>query len=348
MGCFLVNFCILLAVVVITASEAASIVGILVTNVLVTLFLMRVGSLPGVAAAAATPWRSGPRRSSPCWRSRRRSPPRARPRLLPAVAPARLRLKPVPRGEPDEHPRTVPLARRPARLALLLGIVLHATMSFFFFLPAQDVSQSTTLAVTFYVIHIFRMSVFYLIAGFFARLVFHRRGARALRQGPREADRRADDRRLAAARAADDRSGDLGPPHLPRRGRRRGRGAAGLSAHPSLVPLLPLPLLRRDRALRAGVVALDRGEALRNGVDRPRPRRHLEPARAAGARPADDRRAVRGRELGSLVRHPHARHRSRAAAPALVAYGSAFGFGWLLHRQTNLLATPSSGSGGRT
>ena len=51
MGCFLVNFCILLAVVVITSSEAASIVGILVTNVLVTLFLMRVGSLPGVAAA---------------------------------------------------------------------------------------------------------------------------------------------------------------------------------------------------------------------------------------------------------------------------------------------------------
>src|SRR5262245_16040200 len=63
--------------------------------------------------------------------------------------------------------------------ALLLGIVLHATMSFFLSVPAHDSSQSTTLAVAFYVIHIFRMSVFYLIAGFFARLVFHRRGARA-------------------------------------------------------------------------------------------------------------------------------------------------------------------------
>ncbi len=63
--------------------------------------------------------------------------------------------------------------------ALLLGIVLHATMSFFTIIPAQDVSQSTTLAVTFYVIHLFRMSLFFLIAGFFAHLAFHRRGLRA-------------------------------------------------------------------------------------------------------------------------------------------------------------------------
>ncbi len=63
--------------------------------------------------------------------------------------------------------------------ALLLGIVLHATMSFFLPIPAVDVSQSTTLGVTFYVIHLFRMCLFYFIAGFFAHLVFHRRGARA-------------------------------------------------------------------------------------------------------------------------------------------------------------------------
>lgn len=62
--------------------------------------------------------------------------------------------------------------------ALLLGIVLHATMSFFLPIPAQDVSQSTTLALTFYVIHSFRMSLFFLIAGFFAHLLFHRRGMR--------------------------------------------------------------------------------------------------------------------------------------------------------------------------
>src|SRR6187402_1042841 len=63
-------------------------------------------------------------------------------------------------------------------LALLLGIVLHATMSFFLGLPAQDNSQSVTLAVTFFVIHIFRMSLFFLVAGFFAHLAFHRRGLR--------------------------------------------------------------------------------------------------------------------------------------------------------------------------
>ena len=63
--------------------------------------------------------------------------------------------------------------------ALLLGIVLHATMSFFMFIPVQDPSQSTTLAVTFYVIHVFRMSLFFLLAGFFAHLVLHRRGTRA-------------------------------------------------------------------------------------------------------------------------------------------------------------------------
>ena len=64
-------------------------------------------------------------------------------------------------------------------LALLLGVVLHATMSFFLPIPAQDHSPSTTLAVLFFVIHSFRMCLFFLIAGFFARLLFHRLGARA-------------------------------------------------------------------------------------------------------------------------------------------------------------------------
>jgi peptidoglycan/LPS O-acetylase OafA/YrhL len=61
-------------------------------------------------------------------------------------------------------------------IALLLGVVLHATMSFIMPIPAADVSQSTTLSVLFFVIHIFRMSAFYLIAGFFARMVIERRG----------------------------------------------------------------------------------------------------------------------------------------------------------------------------
>jgi peptidoglycan/LPS O-acetylase OafA/YrhL len=60
--------------------------------------------------------------------------------------------------------------------ALLAGIVLHGTQSFFMPLPALDNSQSVTLGLVFYVIHIFRMSLFYLIAGFFGRMVFHRKG----------------------------------------------------------------------------------------------------------------------------------------------------------------------------
>ena len=55
--------------------------------------------------------------------------------------------------------------------ALLLGIVLHATMSFFFVVPARDVSQGAAPAVAFFVIHTFRMTLFFVIAGFFGRLL---------------------------------------------------------------------------------------------------------------------------------------------------------------------------------
>src|SRR5215469_3340169 len=60
--------------------------------------------------------------------------------------------------------------------ALLAGILLHATMSFFLPIPAADSSQSSTLAVLFFVIHTFRMTLFFFIAGFFARLLLERRG----------------------------------------------------------------------------------------------------------------------------------------------------------------------------
>jgi glucan biosynthesis protein C len=65
--------------------------------------------------------------------------------------------------------------------ALLLGIVLHATLSF---IPTptriwfiQDSHPSMTLGVLFFAIHVFRMTTFFLIAGFFAHMSFHRRGA---------------------------------------------------------------------------------------------------------------------------------------------------------------------------
>jgi ABC-type multidrug transport system ATPase subunit/peptidoglycan/LPS O-acetylase OafA/YrhL len=62
--------------------------------------------------------------------------------------------------------------------ALLAGIVLHATMSFFLPIPAQDVSQSATLGMLFSLIHPWRMTTFFLVAGLFARLVIEKRGTR--------------------------------------------------------------------------------------------------------------------------------------------------------------------------
>ena len=62
--------------------------------------------------------------------------------------------------------------------ALLSGIVLHATMSFFLPIPAHDVSQSATLNVVFFLIHTWRMTTFFIVAGLFARLVIARRGTR--------------------------------------------------------------------------------------------------------------------------------------------------------------------------
>lgn len=62
--------------------------------------------------------------------------------------------------------------------ALLLGIALHGTMSFVIGIPAIDNSPSTTLTVLFYVIHIFRMSLFYIVAGFFACMMLEKKGWR--------------------------------------------------------------------------------------------------------------------------------------------------------------------------
>ncbi|HLY78614.1 MAG TPA: acyltransferase family protein, partial [Caulobacteraceae bacterium] len=69
--------------------------------------------------------------------------------------------------------------------ALIAGIVFHATVSF---LPSPsgvplwivtDTHPSLTLGVLFRVLHTFRMTTFFLIAGFFAHMSFHRRGARS-------------------------------------------------------------------------------------------------------------------------------------------------------------------------
>jgi glucan biosynthesis protein C len=65
--------------------------------------------------------------------------------------------------------------------ALLLGVLFHATMSF---LPGQQVwmtrdKESTLLGGLFFVSHIFRMALFFMMAGFFGRMMLHRRGLRS-------------------------------------------------------------------------------------------------------------------------------------------------------------------------
>jgi glucan biosynthesis protein C len=69
--------------------------------------------------------------------------------------------------------------------ALLAGIVLHATMSYLpgfgaLNWPIADQSTSETLGLAFFVIHIFRMSLFFIVAGFFARLLRERLGTAGL------------------------------------------------------------------------------------------------------------------------------------------------------------------------
>ena len=64
--------------------------------------------------------------------------------------------------------------------ALLLGIIVHMSMSFWPIplWPIRDNDPSSVLLTSFGVIHIFRMSLFFVIAGFFARLLLEKRGAR--------------------------------------------------------------------------------------------------------------------------------------------------------------------------
>ena len=96
-----------------------------------------------------------------------------------------------PAASPSVHTHSAADTPAPDRLhaldavrgfALLLGIVFHSTMSFLAS-PQQmwiivDKSPSTTLTLVFYVAHIFRMATFFLIAGFFAHLLLHKRGER--------------------------------------------------------------------------------------------------------------------------------------------------------------------------
>ena len=67
-------------------------------------------------------------------------------------------------------------------IALVLGVVVHASMTFLpgaqYFWVTHDTQPEATLGLAFYVPHMFRMLLFFLIAGFFGRLALHRLGLR--------------------------------------------------------------------------------------------------------------------------------------------------------------------------
>ena len=69
--------------------------------------------------------------------------------------------------------------------ALLAGIVLHAIMPFLpgfreIGWPISDTSTSAGIGILYFVIHIFRMTLFFIIAGFFARVLHQRLGTKGL------------------------------------------------------------------------------------------------------------------------------------------------------------------------
>ena len=66
-------------------------------------------------------------------------------------------------------------------LAMLLGILLHAMMSFVPGLwPVQDANASPGLGILLILIHGFRMPLFFLVSGFFTALLWRQRGLKAL------------------------------------------------------------------------------------------------------------------------------------------------------------------------
>lgn len=229
--------------------------------------------------------------------------------------------------------------------ALLLGIVLHATLSF---VPAptriwiiQDTHQSLALGLLFFAIHVFRMTTFFLMAGFFARMSFHRRGVWGFVR---------------------DRLQRIGLPLVIgwpivftpmalvviwAAGFPNGGPIPGAPRWPPVLPNFPLThlwflyvlleLYVATLLLRGAMVWLDVSGTLRTIIDRlfagimRNPLAPLVLAIPIGIAFCLDPRWIN--VMG--VRTPD--QSLITNAQAWIGFGTAFGFGWLLHRQTDLL-----------
>ena len=137
--------------------------------------------------------------------------------------------------------------------ALLLGVAFHAALSFMPGWPPGiwamvDNSPSPFLSDAAFVTHVFRMSLFFFIAGFFGRMMYHKLGARQFLGEPRQAHPGAADRGL-------DHPGATHHVHLDHRHRQGTRrpapGPAGNAE--KLVPAhSPLVSLSAAAAVRGG------------------------------------------------------------------------------------------------
>jgi glucan biosynthesis protein C len=229
--------------------------------------------------------------------------------------------------------------------ALLLGIVFHATASFLpgpQVWPVADTHRSLTLAGIFFISHMFRMTTFFLIAGFFAHLVIEKRGVAAFVR-----DRA---KRIAlplvvgwpilfpAILAAIVYGAYVATGHLPK--------PPPPAAHPVpfAFPLSHLWFLyvlllfyAAALALRGLVLRLDRGGRLRAGADDV-----VATLVESSAAPLVLAAPV---ALVFYVSSPWLAWFGIPGPdsslipnlPAAVEYFAAFGFGWLLHRQPGLL-----------
>jgi glucans biosynthesis protein C len=229
--------------------------------------------------------------------------------------------------------------------ALLLGIVFHATLSF---VPApgriwivQDSHPSITLTVLFFVIHVFRMTTFFLIAGFFAHMNFHRRGARSFIKDRLQ--------RIALPLA-------VGWPivfaamyavvfwaaHFP-----NGGPVPGAAGWPPMLPGFPLTHLwflyvllefyAATLVLRTGIVWLDSSGRIRAGVDGLIGLLMRSPlAPAILAVPIGIALNLDPAWVG-MQGVPTPDQSLVTNLEAVVGFGTAFGFGWLLHRQVDLI-----------
>lgn len=228
--------------------------------------------------------------------------------------------------------------------ALLLGVLHHATLSFLpavpagRFAPVHDVSDSLTLAFTGFTGHMFRMSLFFMIAGFFARMMVYRKGV-----GGFCSDRA---KRILLPLAVGCfvlvplvssawqwgmTHGADATPNLPH---------ALKDIYPSYLWFLYYLLVLYAVLLfaRAGVHAVDRSGGLRRAADSfvrravgswAGPLLLSLPAIAALL-------MLDGNEILGGV--PPANDSFRPERPSLIVYGAAIALGWMVHRNIGLLS----------